>query len=236
METLTRRVKNDHVFHNACLNNIVQHYQKQFNVKKVDVWTDNCGNQYKCPQNFLAIATFGKRLAALNPEMKDIILSHYHAIKHGFKNLCDSQGKFYKQKASTYEKSGAGRLDNAEKLLRVMPAIMNPLPPYDQYLREGDPCTLQRTQWTVTARHYGLCSDDAQQVQRFWEEGLPNILFADRVNIPDMDVVNGTHGLCFVSSTLDTRTEEGIEQMKLTIVDQPCACLRCWSLLLGPCR
>jgi hypothetical protein len=66
-ESMPKDKKNDHIFHNACLDEIVSFCQEKFVTDKkppvaiVRTWTDNCAGQYKCKQNFDKVATFGER-------------------------------------------------------------------------------------------------------------------------------------------------------------------------------
>jgi hypothetical protein len=52
-DTISKGKKNDHVFHNACLNYIVAHYQRKCeqegkdHINTVKVWTDNCAGQVR---------------------------------------------------------------------------------------------------------------------------------------------------------------------------------------------
>jgi hypothetical protein len=84
------------VFHNACLDEIVRHYQSErrsmhgIPIDHVVIWTDNCVGQYKCRQNFLKIATFSQRV-------NHVRVSHRYAQKYDFKGVWDAAGKVIKQ-------------------------------------------------------------------------------------------------------------------------------------------
>jgi hypothetical protein len=86
--TLSKGKKNDHVFHNACLDSLIENYHLQFKARQLDqvvVWTGNCGRQYKCQHNFLKIATSpsGKRqiniglLKSINSKASGMQLERY---------------------------------------------------------------------------------------------------------------------------------------------------------------
>jgi hypothetical protein len=97
--TLSKGKKNDHVFHNACLDSLIEHYHLRFKGRQLDrvvVWTDNCGGQYKCQQNFLKIATSpsGKRR---------IQVEHRFAQKYQFKGVWDAAGKVLKHWLVNFE-------------------------------------------------------------------------------------------------------------------------------------
>ena len=57
-ESQSKGKMNDHVFHNACLEKVVEHYKERYSnvlgrqLRRVYLWTDNSGSQYKCQQNF----------------------------------------------------------------------------------------------------------------------------------------------------------------------------------------
>jgi hypothetical protein len=94
-ESMSKGKKNDHIFHNACLDEIVSFYQEKFVTDKkppvtiVRAWTDNCGGQYKCKQNFYKVATFGER-------HDGVAQIHLFAQKDCFKGVWDGEGKIIK--------------------------------------------------------------------------------------------------------------------------------------------
>jgi hypothetical protein len=58
-DTISKGKKNDHIFHNACLKEIIEMYKPHFQhdggrvLNQAKVWTDNCVGQYKCNKKFL---------------------------------------------------------------------------------------------------------------------------------------------------------------------------------------
>ena len=91
-----QRKKNDHVFHNTCLNYVIKFYDDERATKNQEpiqnnmLHVDNCPTQHKCRQNFIQIATYGQ----CNGSDKRII--HKFASKHAFKGPWDATGKIVK--------------------------------------------------------------------------------------------------------------------------------------------
>ena len=60
-DTISKGKKNDRVFHNACLEHVINFYDKERSdenlpaIKINIIRTDNCPTQYKCRQNFLKL-------------------------------------------------------------------------------------------------------------------------------------------------------------------------------------
>jgi hypothetical protein len=88
--TLSKGKKNNHVFHNSCLDHIVHHYNRKIpNLSRVGVWTDNCAGQYKCRQNFFKAVLFPARVAGIS-------VTHKFSQKYHFKGVWDAAGKVIK--------------------------------------------------------------------------------------------------------------------------------------------
>jgi len=106
-DTISKGKKNDHVFHNACLDEITGYYQRRLKelIVRILVWSDNCASQYKCNQNFLKIATLFER--------HGVHIDHRFAQKFQFKGVWDSAGKVVKQHI--------GKLE-----LEVLISVLNP--------------------------------------------------------------------------------------------------------------
>ena len=60
-DTISKGKKNDHVFHNACLEHVINFYDKERSdenlpaIKINIIHTDNYPTLYKCRQNFLKL-------------------------------------------------------------------------------------------------------------------------------------------------------------------------------------
>ena len=81
---------NDTVFHNACLDHIVEHYKAEFVangriLKDFYMWTDNCAAQYRGRKNMYTITKFY--------EKHEVHLHHSFAEVGQFKGPHDSAGK-----------------------------------------------------------------------------------------------------------------------------------------------
>jgi hypothetical protein len=107
--------KNDHVFHNTCLLDIVQYSKRKCAIGLIIVWTDNCAAQYKCNHNFLKVA----RLAST---IEGVKIKHQFAQKYHFKGVHDTSGKVPKAKirALELERKKGERVANAKDCFLVM--------------------------------------------------------------------------------------------------------------------
>jgi hypothetical protein len=97
-DTISKGKKNDHVFHNAHLEDTVlsstsRACSKKMNINLNDVklWTDDCSPQHKCWQNFCKIASFSERLTG-------IALTHCYLQKYHFKGVWDATGSSGKRR------------------------------------------------------------------------------------------------------------------------------------------
>jgi hypothetical protein len=94
-DTISKGKKNDHIFHNACLKEIIETYKQQFLrdggivLSRAKVWTDNCAGQYKCNQKILKIATFPENVSG-------VLILHRFAQKYNFKGVWNAAGKVVK--------------------------------------------------------------------------------------------------------------------------------------------
>ena len=101
-ETMSKGKKNDHVFHNTCLDYIVSYYDAERLARGQEkiliniINTDNCGGQYKCRQNILKLATFHER----HPGSRTV---HKFAQKFRFKGPWDATGKIVKEAINNCE-------------------------------------------------------------------------------------------------------------------------------------
>jgi hypothetical protein len=113
-DTFSKGKKNDHIFHNAFLKDIIESHKRQFPrdggsvLNKAKVWTDNCAGQCKCNQNFLQIATFPDKVSGA-------FILHRFAQKCNFKGAWDAAGKVVKNhmRNSELAKGSDNRFANA---------------------------------------------------------------------------------------------------------------------------
>ena len=95
-DTISKGKKNDHVFHNTCLDYVVDYYdgeRERAGCEKIPMnilHTDNCAGQYKCRQNFLKLTTFTDRHPGTYAQ-------HKFAQKFKFKGPWDATGKIVKE-------------------------------------------------------------------------------------------------------------------------------------------
>ena len=111
-DTISKGKKNDHVFHNACLEHVINFYDKERSdenlpaIKINIIHTDNCPTQYKCRQNFFKVATHCKHHGGA-------VMIHKFAQKYRFKGSWDATGKHVKEAILKNERK-FDRCHNAE--------------------------------------------------------------------------------------------------------------------------
>jgi hypothetical protein len=240
-DTISKGKKNDHVFHNACLEDIVKHYksklkkEKNINLNHVKLWTDNCGPQYKCWQNFCKIASFSERLTG-------VAVTHRYVQKYHFKGVWDAAGKvvkWYMQKLELSTRKGkATRFPNAwacfKKLRHDLGKLFVTRLPWDDLERSNDPKILEKSTFTVTKRFFGYATEDKCTWERLAKEYL-HVVHTDRINIPDMPAIKGTIAFHEVAGERDPATSNQ-SKWKLRVACMPCSCLSCRGQILEPCK
>jgi len=211
-DDIGRGKKNDHVFHNASLDRIVEYY-KGMGIDLVKLWTDNCPTQYKCRQNFLMIATFGDRHHGLD-------IQHRFAQKFCFKGVWDGAGKVVKDLLRDEENSQKGRFANALECFKRMVRKANapvskfgeaseaggqasPIKderPWAQWEKNKDPRILDKGVFKTTRKMYGYITEDSDEYEEL-KKDYEHIVFVSRDDVPDMNGVKGTQKLHSVSSS-----------------------------------
>jgi hypothetical protein len=107
--SLSRSKKNDHVFYNACLEEIVRYYQgrrklsKKATLTNVNVWTDNCGDSICADKN-------SGRLRVLRCFRRGD--THQFSQKYDFKGVWDAAGKVVKSYTRNLENEFKARFAN----------------------------------------------------------------------------------------------------------------------------
>ena len=209
-ESMSKGKKNDHVFHNACLKEIVRYYKRRFKrekkgpIRRVLIWTDNCACQYKCNQNFFQIACFAH-------EVDGIQITHRFAQKYMFKGVWDAAGKVIKATIRDLELEKV-RFPNGfacyEKLRAHLSKIKTKKP-WNEFEKNGNPKLLLRTPFTVSRRLFGFGTENKDEFEQLKNQ-YRHIVFTDRVNIPKMKRIDGTQKLHeVVGGTGVSRTIEG---------------------------
>ena len=100
IDTLARGKKNDDVSCNAFVDHIIDwhHQQPNFNFNSIDkhiIHSDNCGNQFKCRQNFVQLSIKANKYLAT--------FAHKFTQKYGFKGPCDGNSKLIRGTISQLE-------------------------------------------------------------------------------------------------------------------------------------
>jgi len=227
-DSMSKGKKNDHVIHAACLDDVVRTYQETSNVAitEVIVWTDNCGGQYKCNQNFYKIATAADRLQGVE-------VKHRFAQKYCFKGVWDGAGMVVKHKIRSDEIACTGRYPDAitcYKELKVNIAEPKNKKDWDKWEQEKDPKILDKTDFVTSKRYFGFATEDKVEFKRLEKEGYSHIVFTDRVNIPTMDVIKGTqmlHSIAGDPSSKEVSTDGQHDSYSLIVGQMPCACQVC---------
>ncbi len=174
--------KNDHVFHNACLDHLLEHYKRVHSIKDAKIWTDNCGGQYKCNQNFFKIATSAER--------NGVGLKHRFAQKYGFKGIWDAAGKVVKHEMRNEElvtRNGKHhRFANAwdcyfrlRPILKDLTLKLRKKKPWAEWEREKSSKLLDKTPFKLTERYIGYVTEDPLEFQRL---EFRHVVFSNRTS------------------------------------------------------
>jgi hypothetical protein len=234
--TMSKGKKNDHVFHNACLEDIVNHYQrkrsraKETPITRVRIWTDNCAGQYKCRQNFWKIASFPSHVAGVE-------VWHRFAQKYDFKGVWDAAGKVVKKMIRDKELALKIRFPNAWICFLRVPLAMGKIvrkTDWETLEREKDPKLLQKGIFVTSDRLFGFVCDLEDEFKEKSNNHL-HVVYADRENVPAMKAVDRTHKLHSVSGSTkpaDVRLKlhadgTSTKEWKLRVALMPCVCRSC---------
>jgi hypothetical protein len=231
----SKRKKNDHEFHNACLEEIVCYYQlhrkqsKKAALTNVKVWTDNCGGQYKCRQNFWKVASFAGTVFG-------VAVTHQFSQKYDFKGVWDAAGKVVKNYIRKLEEGFKARLATpwmCYLLLRRALATVNRNTSWEDLERTKDPLLIGKGNFVVSKRFFGFVTDDAEKAKVLKREYL-HIVYSNRVYVPTMSRIKDTLKLHSIHGGDSFRTVQRgnnmVVQWKLYIANMPCPCLACRGL------
>lgn len=231
-ESMSKGKKNDHVFHNSCLDQILSHYQETFKMNNKPpmnhaiLWTDNCSGQYKCRQGFYKIATCGDR-------HEGVRISHRFAQKYCFKGVWDGAGKVVKAYIRNLEDSLQQRFPDALTCFlkcREPLALPKNRKPWEEWEAKLDPRILDKSEFTVSRRYFGYATDDKGQYEQLGTK-YPHVVFTDREHIPTIGQIKGTQSLHSVAGDSSPKQPSRIhgrpDTYKLTVAAMPCACLVC---------
>ena len=194
-------------------------------LETVKVWTDNCGGQYKCRQNFIKIANSPGSSRGVN-------LDHSFAQKYGFKGPWDSAGKGLKYWRAQQELKSV-RLGTVWEVFKAYKEkidkerAVSPFGLWKYLESKKNPKILEKTPFNHDLRYVCYVTDNSTEFTARHQEYPGHVVYANRELKPEMDVIPKTHTLFSVKSDT-TRHDPGNPLKKgLVIADFPCSCLPC---------
>ena len=227
-DTMSKGKKNDHIFHNACLEHIITFYDKERSEKNLPsikiniVHTDNCPTQYKCRQNFWKVATHCNHHSGA-------ILIHKFAQKYRFKGSWDATGKHVKY-AILKNEMKFDRCHDAKacyyKLKRDMTRHGHEKEKikWREWEQAKDKRIVGKTTFKTNRTFVGLAVESMDEVTHMRNAGEEHIVFTDRVNIPNTKVVPGTQMIYQVMGEKNVRNDGGFN---LHTSQLQCSCKEC---------
>jgi len=219
--------KHDWVFHNASLEYIInkeveKSKEKNKAIDSVRIYTDNCGSQYKCRQNFFNLS----KLPSLNENL--VIAEHLYAPVYGFKGPWDTAGKVAKFLAKRLEKEESGRIRNAFAHFEAMKHYLDSTDKVDWAHLEStaDKVLLGATAFTATKRHSLYATDHEDEFEKLKEKELPVIFTNRKVR----EVIEDTEAYPDSGSfyhAIGCGKNERDGKMKIEFREKFCFCDRC---------
>jgi hypothetical protein len=196
-------------YHSVCTRHILDEYNS-LNLKRVNLFTDGCGEQYKSRRN----AYFVGALA----EERNMIITHNYAPTASFKTMVDGQGnvtKAFYRKLERSEEEGT-RCPTSYDLFKLFTSRY-PLTPY--YVED-----VNRNPMTVTRRYHRFLVDktDAspEMIQR--SQLQKDVIITDYINERwDAPSLNGIKGVF----SLIAKEVDG--KVKLFSRPHTCFCSNC---------
>jgi hypothetical protein len=240
-DTISKGKKNDWIFHNACLEDIVKHYKSEnAKLKHVIVWTDNCAGQYKCRFNFLKIAQFPSQI-------EGVLLHHRFAQKYDFKGIWDASSKVIKDfiRKNEYEATTLSPSDQTEKKNKRYPNALacykqlrehlpkpTPKKDWDTFEKTKNTKILEKGHFVINNRFFGYGTEKKQEFDELIDAGYDHIVFTDRLNVPWAATVKDTlqlhsvEGRWLQPKRVSKRGSE-VDEWSLKLGTMPCACVSC---------
>ena len=216
------------IFHNACLEHVINFYDKERSdenlpaIKINIIHTDNCPTQYKCRQNFFKVATHCNHHGGA-------VMIHKFAQKYRFKGSWDATGKHVKEAILKNERK-FDRCHNAEacyyKLKRDMSRDGNEeeKKKWRKWEETKDKRVLEKTTLKTNRTFIGLAVETMAALTHLKSSGEEHIVFTDRVNVPDTKVVPGTQRIYQVMGEKNVRDDGGFN---LHTAQLQCSCKEC---------
>ena len=227
-DTMSKGKKNDHVFHNACLEHILAFYDKERSDKNLPsikiniVHTDNCPTQYKCRQNFWKVATHCNH-------HHGAVLIHKFAQTYRFKGRWDATGKHVKE-AILKNEMKFDRCHDAKacyyKLKRDMTRHGDEREKikWREWEEAKDKRIIENTTFKTNRTFVGLAVESMDELTHMRDAGEEHIVFTDRANIPDTKAVAGTQMIYQVMGEKNVRDDGGFN---LHTAQLQCSCNEC---------
>ena len=235
-DSLSKGKKNDHVFHNTCIDFLTEKYKARMRMKGIElvgitIWTDNCSGQYKCRQNFWKIATFYSR--------NEVLVKHRFAQKYHFKGVWDAAGKVIKQmivKGEYSKERSATAYDCFDNVrLKVNKLKYN----WRELEAAKHPDILKKGKFMCDSRFVGYVAEDWNEYQ-MWKTQLatPNVLHSPRLKPAEAcDAIKDTLKIFSVRGTDQQRAgPNGTVEHLLIVAANPCACLSCRGESTAVCK
>ena len=202
-ETMSKGKLNDHQMHIVSLDALIKKYKGIFRergveLKYVNMWTDNCPNQYRCRQHFIQIASGEERHPG-------ITITHRLAVVDNFKGVHDGCGKGPAHKVRELELcSPPIRSKNAEQVFINCFTHLQKTEKdtkWKEYEETHDPKLRGKGRFGVNTFTVWFVVATQDDVDRLFVEYPGRILLCDR------------------SFTLDTKERPSMEQHNCTRLD-----------------
>ena len=217
--------KNDHVFHNACLEHIIKYYieEKDLDVDTIRIWTDNCTGQYKCRQNFYRLS----KIPLTENSIK--IAEHCFAQVYSFKGPWDAAGKVIKWFIRRLERMEKARVEDAFQCYEHSTIYFSENLPsgndWKKLEQELSNKLKDKSMYEAVERIAGHATDDEEEYNRLIGQGYKHIILTRRSEAEDTTVYDGSND-CHYFKGDGVVNENGIH---LEMRSKPCRCNECRS-------
>lgn len=217
--------KNDHVFHNACLEYIIKYYleEKGLDLDTIRVWTDNCTGQYKCRQNFYQLSKIPLGENCIK------IAEHCFAQVYSFKGPWDAAGKVIKWFIRRLERMEKARVEDAFQCYEHSTKYFaENLPSGNDWKKLEEELSNKlkdKSVYEAVERIAGYATDDEEEYNRLVEAGHKHVVLTRRSEAEDTTVYDGSSD-CHYFKGDGVVNENGIH---LEMRSKPCRCNECRS-------
>ena len=244
-DTKDKGKSHNHVFHNACINDIRKDYAGNSQYDVMTIWTDNCGGQYKCRQTFLnELCLHLERQELQNHSIYQGNLCGVHkfAQVYRFKGNHDAEGKVVKHFIRDDIRMG-NVPDNVFEIFirlhsekRIEKNIL-----WDLYASTRNEKIQNKLPHGIDTRLFKYFTSDMNEFNHLKTEWKDYIVFADRCsdNVPDTSGVRNTSKLYQIigpKQCLEAGTDTEAPIYNLTCSELPCSCYTCRSGQYSTCE